>query len=147
MGPPTAGKTTYVQHNAKPGDLIVDTDAIALALGAKPGHTTAGLHAGFARSCRSHVITTVLTKGAEVPTWIIDTAPTIAAIEHYTRASAHPHLIDPGKGTCLQRARTRGKGTTPAILDWYTHHHDRLTAWTHTTPTPPAPTTTATREW
>ena len=37
-GPPCAGKSTYVRENAKSGDLRVDYDLIAQALGAENSH-------------------------------------------------------------------------------------------------------------
>lgn len=38
VGPPCSGKTTFVQDNAEPADLIVDYDAIAASLGSPVEH-------------------------------------------------------------------------------------------------------------
>ena len=43
VGPPCAGKSTYVRENAKAGDLRVDYDLIAQALGATNSHAAEGL--------------------------------------------------------------------------------------------------------
>jgi len=37
-GPPAAGKTTYVQQNMGPNDLVIDLDAIAQAIGSHNSH-------------------------------------------------------------------------------------------------------------
>ena len=42
-GPPCAGKSTYVRENAKSGDLRIDYDLIAQALGAENSHAAEGL--------------------------------------------------------------------------------------------------------
>ena len=147
MGPPTAGKTTHIDQHRQPTDVVVDLDRIAHALGHRHDHGATGTHLALAKTARQTIIDRIL-DGITTPAWIIDTAPSPANIAAYTRASAVPHLIDPGKGTCLQRARTqRGKGTVPAVLYWYTQHRERLTRWATTPPPTPSASPAGTREW
>lgn len=42
-GPPCAGKSTYVAEHAQKGDLRIDYDMIAQALGAPDSHSAAGV--------------------------------------------------------------------------------------------------------
>jgi len=44
MGPPGSGKTTYVQANKDPDDLVVDYDALASALGGLENSESNALH-------------------------------------------------------------------------------------------------------
>lgn len=148
-GPPTAGKTTHVHHHRQPTDIVIDLDALTTALGG-PDHTTTGPHYGLARQLRTHAVQQLLDHPR--PAWIIHTAPTTEDITRYTRAEATPVLIDPGRPTCMTRARTRPAPatTTAAIVDWYQHHAPRLHTWaaTATTPTPHPPATpSVSDEW
>ena len=43
MGPPCGGKSTYVSERAEKGDLIIDYDLIAKALGAPISHAADGI--------------------------------------------------------------------------------------------------------
>lgn len=146
IGPPTAGKSTHVQQHRNPGDIIVDHDALAQALGSPDHHTSKGPHAAAARIARDAVIQHLL--DGTTPGWIIHTAPGPAQLDRYTRANVTALLLDPGQRTCLTRARTeREPWTIPAIRSWYTDDQHRLTAWATThTPTPTTHTTSE-REW
>ena len=74
-GPPCAGKTTYARQHAMPGDIIVDFDEIAMALGCQARHTYGDRdhiwHVTLA--ARNAAITSAIQRhheGARV--WIID---------------------------------------------------------------------------
>ena len=61
-GPPCAGKSTYVRENAKSGDLRVDYDLIAQALGAENSHAAEGIVKQAAFDARESAIQTALKK-------------------------------------------------------------------------------------
>jgi hypothetical protein len=74
-GPPCAGKTTYARQHALPGDIIIDFDEIAMALGCPARHAYGDKdhiwHVTLA--ARNAAITTAIQRhhhGARV--WVID---------------------------------------------------------------------------
>lgn len=87
-GPPCSGKTTYVRDHARPGDIIVDFDALAVALGSTDPHdhdprlreiTAAAWAAAIDRL-------TIGYPGARA--WIVDSRPTRMRQFAYQRARA-----------------------------------------------------------
>lgn len=123
-GPPCAGKSTYAREHAGAGDVILDLDTIAHALGYPHEHikpddrgmtvVRAALRArasalkeiGMHRSGRAGVA------------WLIDTNGT------HRHEADHVHTIDPGPDVCHMRADADGRAvdTHAEINDWYTRH-------------------------
>jgi hypothetical protein len=88
-GPPCGGKSTYARAHAKPGDIVLDFDTIAQALGSPATHdhdkhiaevAAAAWSAAIERAIREH------RKGCRA--WIVDTAPTSYRRRLYTEAGA-----------------------------------------------------------
>lgn len=107
-GPPCAGKTTYVSEHAQPGDIIIDFDALAQALGSPPHHYSAA-QAAITRYARAAAIKIAITwhlRGARV--WITECEPSPARWQQYARARAiHvPVAADPGE---LHRRISEGR--------------------------------------
>lgn len=120
-GPPCAGKNTYVRHRAKPGDLIVDFDAIISAIGGAGDHDQPEHLKPFALDARDAVVERLFTARHDVQTaWIILSAPQAKDRETYRRRGAHVVLLLPDQATCHARARAE---RPPAWLDyidgWY----------------------------
>lgn len=76
-GPPCSGKTTYVRERAQPGDIVIDFDVLAEALGSPDHHdhpdpiryvTAVCRRAAIDAAIRQH-----LTRDATV--WIVDSKP------------------------------------------------------------------------
>ena len=120
VGPPCAGKSTYVRENAKDGDLRVDYDLIAQALGATNSHAAEGLVKQAAFDAREGAIKTAL-KDAEAESWIIHTSPSAEHIKMYEEAGAEFVKLDPGKDVCIERAThdERPQNTFDGIEKWY----------------------------
>ena len=118
IGAPCAGKSTYVRENAKSGDVIVDYDAIAKALGAD-GHLPDGDIKQAAFAARKSVIDYCIKSGCEA--WIIHTSPTDEQREAYEKANAEFIELDTDLETCLQRAADddRPPGTEQIIRDYF----------------------------
>ena len=118
IGAPCAGKSTYVRENAKSGDVIVDFDAIARALGAN-GHLPDGDIKQAAFEARKSVIDYCIKSDCEA--WIIHTSPTDEQREAYEKANAFFIELDTDMETCLQRARddNRPDGTEQIIRDYF----------------------------
>lgn len=120
IGPPCAGKSTFVTESATPGALIIDFDKIAKALGSATGHQATGLVKTAAFKAREAAIIAALQNSGE-ESWIIHTNPTRLQLNQYEEAKASIHTVDPGIDECLARAErdNRPEGTTDTIRDWY----------------------------
>lgn len=120
IGPPCAGRSTYVKEHAKAGELRVDFDAIAQTLGASSKHESEGLVKDAAFKARDVIIDLAL-KNSKEESWIIHTKPTAKQMESYKSAGAEFIELDPGKDVCLERAKAdeRPPLTYEAIEKWY----------------------------
>ena len=107
-GPPCAGKSTYVKENAKAGDLRVDYDLIAQALGAENSHAAEGLVKQAAFDAREGAIATAL-KDPKAESWIIHTTPSEDHLKLYADAGADMVELDPGYEVCMERAIADGR--------------------------------------
>lgn len=117
VGPPCAGKSTYCAENAEPGDVIVDYDKLASALGSSVAHAADGAVRDAAFAARDAAIDTLLKSGD--PGWIIHTSPQLSSVAKYRAVGAEFIVIDPGIDVCLERAAERPEGTAGVIRDWY----------------------------
>lgn len=119
VGPPCAGKSTYVRENALPGDVIVDFDAIATALGAH-GRMPEGALKEVTFAARTAVIDQLL-EGVAADSWIIHTNPGRPMVDRYRNAGAEFVVLDPGIEVCEERAAADGRpgGTIEIIRQWY----------------------------
>lgn len=122
-GPPCSGKTTYVRDHAKPGDVVIDIDAIALSI--RPGYVHwHGMMDGelLNKSLRMrNAILGALARREEGAAWLIVGAPTEHEREWWnSKLGGRVVLLDPGSDECKRRAVERG---TPAAVDgvdrWY----------------------------
>ena len=119
-GPPCAGKSTYVREHAKDGDLRVDYDLIAQALGATTSHSAEGHIRQAAFEAREGAIKTAL-KDPALESWIIHTSPSEDHIRMYTEVGASFVNLDPGMDVCMERAQndSRPQQTIDGIQKWY----------------------------
>ena len=119
-GPPCAGKSTYVREKAKSGDLRVDYDLIAQALGAENSHAAEGIVKQAAFDAREGAIRTAL-KNADAESWIIHTSPSAEHMKLYEEAGADVVALDPGYDVCMERAKQdeRPQQTIDGIEKWY----------------------------
>jgi hypothetical protein len=117
-GPPGAGKSTYVAEHKGPGDLVVDYDLIAQALGSDVTHGhDDDLHAAVQAS--RNALLTKLRRGevAADRAWIVSANPKALAIFPHHDAV----LLDPGRDEVLTRVAAAGRpGRWSALVDeWY----------------------------
>jgi hypothetical protein len=88
-GPPCAGKTTWVRQHAKPGDIIVDFDLIAQAVGSPVTHGHDRPLWKVAIEARQAAITAAVGQARQGATaWVIDSRPTEPARQAYLKAGA-----------------------------------------------------------
>lgn len=127
-GPPCAGKSTYIRDRAKPGDVVVDLDRIALAITAEdtPHHTYPPHIRALALDARQVVIARALWMATEIDVWIIDTSPRKTSWAAYRAASAHVVKLDPGPDVVAARiAEQRPAHVMAAAADYYARRADR----------------------
>lgn len=112
-GAPCSGKTRYVQEHMKPGDVIIDADLLAQALGSTDTHD----HPGYIKSLGMKLRDVAIREAARgtYKTWVVSASPRATQTIPNT-SSVH---LDPGMDVCLSRAKDRPFWTSEAILDYY----------------------------
>ncbi|MBU6289955.1 MAG: HNH endonuclease [Chloroflexi bacterium] len=117
MGPPAAGKSTYVREHARAGDLIVDYDAIAESLGADPHQRGQALHPAI-NAARNAILRALRagTTGAS-RAWIISAHPQADSKFPYHDVIC----IDPGLEVARANAQAANRPADyrAAIERWY----------------------------
>lgn len=118
-GPPCSGKSTYAREHASPGDIIIDLDAIAHALGYPHPHIDPEDRGkpiiNAALRARASVLNEItLHRSGRGIAWLIDTNGS------HTRDADHVHTLDPGPDVCHARADQDSRIPT-------THHE--IDAW------------------
>ena len=120
-GPPCSGKTTYIRHHAKPGDLILDYDHIAQALGSPVAHDhPAWLREIAAAAWSAAVDQAIATHGAG-RAWIVDSRPTRHRQQAYQRARAKVIALTADRDELHRRADADNRGDEghKRIDDWH----------------------------
>jgi hypothetical protein len=87
-GPPCSGKSTYVREHANPGDIVVDFDTIAQALGSPKPHDHTGPVRHVTVMARRAAISAALTVAHQVPVWIVATTLSAQDMASYRKAGA-----------------------------------------------------------
>lgn len=129
VGPPCAGKSTYVRRMAHAGDVLVDYDALARVLGSDRAHEAPPNVADVAYFARHAVVTRCIEKGW--PAWVIHSRPSEAQLDAYRDAGARLVLLDPGMDECMVRCERDGRppGTAERIRDWYARPPQLAADW------------------
>ena len=119
-GPPCSGKTTYVREHAKDGDLRIDFDVIAQALGAADDHFADGIIWTAAKSARKAAIETAFSYPV-AESWVIHAIPTKEQLQEYREKGAEITTLDPGYEVCMERAQrdNRPQHNIDGIRQWY----------------------------
>lgn len=120
IGRPCAGKSTLVDEQREPGDIVVDSDALAVACGAPAGHDAVGGVLVVALAARKAAVTAALERsrhhGERV--WIVKTQLSVSDVERFQRYGAQVTVLDPGPEVCHERARAAGRHeSVHAVID------------------------------
>lgn len=120
VGPPAAGKSTYVWSTRGFTDVTVDADRLAQALGSEREHDAKGDIRTVMLALR-RVAISMVNDGLDANSWVIHTNPDPRLVAEYLAAGATFKLIDPGMDVALERAKEDGRpvGTEAAIRAWY----------------------------
>jgi hypothetical protein len=109
-GPPCAGKTTHVRQHALPGDIVIDFDALAVALGSPVSHGHGDQLCAVAREARNAAINAAICqhhRGHRV--WIIDTAPSAIRLKWYRSEGGRPVKLMADRSELHRRADADGR--------------------------------------
>lgn len=121
-GPPSAGKSTWVQQRAGLTDVVVDLDAIATGLAGTSGHDHPEMTRQAARQLRDRLERRIA-KAGHVTAWVIRLAPTAGERLQLTARlrATEVVVLDPGRDEALARAAADGRPdwTAAAIDRWY----------------------------
>ncbi|MEU4133645.1 AAA family ATPase [Streptomyces wuyuanensis] len=121
-GPPASGKSSWIAARAKPTDIVIDLDRLALAL-AGPGapqwqHDETLL--AVAHRARFAAIDEAVKHRDKVNVFLIHTLPSAKALARYRRLDAKVVTVDPGKDIVMQRVRDmRDPAMTAVATRWY----------------------------
>ncbi|GAA4100862.1 AAA family ATPase [Nonomuraea soli] len=120
-GPPCAGKTTYAEHHARPGDLVLDLDAIARQQGStRYWHHDRATLARAEQVMRREIMRLAARRSGRA--WIIRCVPdggSRTGLARLVRADQVVVLLPRGS-TLVRRARQRPDTVTTihAINEW-----------------------------
>lgn len=123
-GPPCAGKTTRALELARPGDLVIDRDAIARELGSSRLHMHTPYITRLAEQ-RMRAQLAQLQANRNVTAYVVRCLPGGRQRQAWAaRFGARVIVLDPGIDECLHRARLDGRppGTYAAIRQWYARY-------------------------
>jgi hypothetical protein len=123
-GPPAGGKTTWARQHARPGDIVVDLDAIAQALTVGPETHRHEPHVlRCAQRARSVAVDEALKHAAHVDVYVVHTLPPPQAMARYAEHGAQVVTCDPGREVVEARvAEMRPPGTRTVVARWYAQH-------------------------
>lgn len=125
IGPPCAGKTTWVAEHAVARDIVIDFDVLAVAL-AGPGahsHRHHRVLKQVAWAARRAALREALKHTGSTTVYLVHTHPNAADLAAYRREGATIVIVDPGRELVLRRCRElRPPGHLAAAHRWYAAH-------------------------
>lgn len=116
LGPPCSGKTTYVNEHITRGDIVIDFDAIASALGSGQDHEHDEVYRTVALAARKAAIEAAVRTRARV--WVILTFQ--RQIDQFHLHPATTHVMSTALAECERRAidQARSDHTLEVIRTW-----------------------------
>lgn len=122
IGPPAAGKSTWVLERAKPTDVVVDYDRLAVALTGTGGamHDHAAPVVAVAKAVRAAAIEAALRQIHVTDVYVIHSNPGQQRMAEYRAMGANVVTVDPGRDVVRQRCKSeRPQRMFAAIDEWY----------------------------
>ncbi len=119
IGPPAAGKSTWVRQQAKSGDITIDYDTLAEALSGE-GHDHPAQVKAVTKAARLAAIDAALELVDTHDVYVIHSMPSPKLLRHYLSSGAQIITIDPGRDVVLARCkRERPWRIGQAAKQWY----------------------------
>ncbi|MEV1020696.1 hypothetical protein [Streptomyces sp. NPDC050264] len=121
-GPPTAGKSSWIDAHAKPTDIVIDLDRITIALtGPGAPHWNHGtVQQRVAQRARYAAIDEATQHLDTVDVYLIHTMPSPKARAKYQRLDARIIVVDPGESIVMARIETmRSPAMQRVAARWY----------------------------
>ena len=111
-GPPCVGKSTWVRERAKPGEIVVDLDRLALAITAEntPHHSYPGHVRKTAVTMRKVAIQAALNYCRPQDAYIVHSKPSARARHHYSLRGATFIELTAPQDVLLARAQAERPG-------------------------------------
>jgi hypothetical protein len=116
-GPPCSGKTTYVRTHAKPGDIVIDFDAMAQAFGSPTPHDHSPETRHVTMMARRAAIDAAITVSDRADVWIVDCNITAARMRGYQTAGANIVALHVDPGTLHDRADRERPALWHGLID------------------------------
>lgn len=121
-GPPAAGKSSWIKAHAKPVDIVIDLDLMALAM-AGPGadhHAHGDVLLKVVHRARFAALNEAYQHLDKVDVYVIHTQPGAKARAKYKRLGARIVVVDPGRDIVMQRVEAmRQPGMRAVVTRWY----------------------------
>ena len=121
-GPPAAGKSSWIKAHAKPDDIVIDLDLIALAM-AGPGadhHNHSEVLLRVVHRARYAAIDEACQHLDATDVYLIHTQPSVKALARYRRLEARIVTVDPGRDIVMARiAAMRQPAMERVATRWY----------------------------
>lgn len=130
VGPPCSGKSTWVLERAKPEDVVIDFDRLAVALSGPGGdsHDHPSAIAAVTRAARTAAIEVAVRHAKTTDVYLIHSSPGAKRMEEYRALGAEVVTIDPGRDVVRARAKSERPQRMFAVIDeWYREQADRST--------------------
>lgn len=122
VGPPAAGKSTWVAERAKPGDITIDYDALANVLSPHDkDHDHTVEVKTVTKAARKAAIDAAVKNRHHIDVYVIHSTPSKDTLLKYHRLGAQIVVVDPGEDVVASRARVeRPWWMHGAVKRWYT---------------------------
>jgi len=125
IGPPAGGKSTWALQHAKPADIVIDFDRLAIALSGTGGdpHDHPSSVAAVTRAARTAAVDTALRHAATTDVYLIHSSPGAQRMAHYRSLGAQVVTIDPGRDVVRERCKSERPQRMFTVIDeWYREH-------------------------
>ena len=121
-GPPCSGKSTYAQTHAKPGDMVIDLDRIALSISAEgtKHHTYPLAIRNTARLMRKAALPAAVGHARNADTYLIDSKPGTRSRSIYKKNGAIFIELSAPIATLVERCRNeRPPWVMQTLMTWW----------------------------
>lgn len=124
VGPPAGGKSTWVKNHAQPGDIVVDSDALANTLSphGSSSHDHSPAVKAVTKEVRRAAIDAAVAMHDDIDTdvYVIHSMPSEQMLRKYHRLGARIVVVDPGPQVVGKRAEAERPPRMRNVVDkWY----------------------------